>query len=171
MSGDALLGLVFFVLIAAAFAGFWHRVWRLGTLPSMVAALCSTAAALGVNYVEAGRFTPNDAPIVALLFAFAWAIGTTVQVVTRQARARALIRFPGPVPAIGGDNRDLTRIARRSLFNFAGAILTIGAMQFLFYGQRTGNFLPLALIAPVYVFLIVMLVRRYRRDPGHHSTK
>ena len=91
MSTTVALGLVFFVAVAAAFAGFWHRVWRVGKLPSAVAAVCTAVAALAVDFVTTGQITAYVIPIFAVLFALAWAVAGLVQIATRRNREKASI--------------------------------------------------------------------------------
>jgi hypothetical protein len=88
MSGAAILGLVLYVAVAAAFAGFWHRVWRLGSLPTVAAAACSAAAALAMDYVTTGEMNTFAAPMAAFLFVVALAVGGLVQFATRRSRAK-----------------------------------------------------------------------------------
>jgi hypothetical protein len=88
MSATAAVGLVFLVVIAAAFAGFWHRVWRVGTLPSALAAACTAACAVALDYVTTRQLTAYIVPIFAILFAVAWTVAGVVQIATRRARAK-----------------------------------------------------------------------------------
>jgi len=88
MSAIAVFGLILYIAVAAAFAVFWHRVWRLGTLPSVVAAICSAVAALALDFVTTGQLSSYALPIFGVLFALAWVVSIGVQMATRSLRAK-----------------------------------------------------------------------------------
>ena len=86
-----MIGLIFYVAVAAAFAGFWHRVWRVGSLPTGAAAACSAAVALAMDYVTTGEMNTFAAPIAAFLFVLALAVGGIVQFATLRSRAKEAV--------------------------------------------------------------------------------
>lgn len=88
MSSGTVLGLVLFVAIAAAFAAFWHHVWRIGTPSSLVAAACAASAALALDYTATGRLNASAAPMFGALFFVAFVVAVAVQLATRKHREK-----------------------------------------------------------------------------------
>ena len=73
------LGFVVYIALAAAFAAFWNRVWRVGTLPSVVAAACTLAATAAMVYVTSDDMSLFDPGAFAVLFFLAWMVTSLVQ--------------------------------------------------------------------------------------------
>jgi hypothetical protein len=89
MSVEGLLGLLLYFAIAAAFASFWHRIWRLGALASIVGAACTATATMAMEYVNIGGMPELALPIFAALFLVALVAAGIVQLVSQRNRAEA----------------------------------------------------------------------------------
>jgi len=88
LSATSIFGLVLFVAMAAAFAAFWHHVWRSGTPASAIAAACAASAALWLDHAATGRLNANAALLFAALFFVAFVVAFAVQMAGKRYRGK-----------------------------------------------------------------------------------
>ena len=84
------LGTIAFVCGAAAFAAFFHRIWRRRVWPSVAAALCLAAAAMIGDYLANDQVNTLAVPVFAALFAFAFVVALAVESVVWRGRQREI---------------------------------------------------------------------------------
>jgi hypothetical protein len=84
------IGTIAFMCGAAAFAAFWHRIWRRKVWPSIAAALSLAAATMIGDYLSNGEVNALVAPVFAALFAIAFAVAMVVESLIWKSRQRGI---------------------------------------------------------------------------------